>query len=176
MLRRAGLAAWFLIASALSSGPAGAQVSEASVKAAFLPRFARYATWPPAAMPRGADPFVLCVIGADPFGKMLDQAARSQSVDGRKIVIRRLESSAGADGCHVAFVAGGRGQPAGQLIAALGRKPVLTVTDARNGGQRGIIHFSVVSGRVRFSIDQSAAQQRGLSLSSRLLALATGVR
>lgn len=156
--------------------PAQAEVSDTAVKAAFLPRFARYVSWPAAAMPKGSDPFVLCVIGDDPFGGALDQAARSQSVDGRRIVVRRLDSAAGAAGCHIAFVEGRRGQPTGQLLAALGRSPVLTVTDAGTGGQRGIVHFTVANGRVRFFIDQAGAAQRGLTISSRLLALAVGVK
>jgi hypothetical protein len=53
---------------------------------------------------------------------------------------------------------------------------VLTVTDAANGGARGIIHFQVVSGRVRFAIDTVAARRKGINISSRLLALATDVR
>ena len=57
-----------------------------------------------------------------------------------------------------------------------GRKPVLTVTDASSGGQRGLIHFTNANGRVRFFIDQAGARQRGLMISSRLLALAVGVR
>lgn len=160
----------------LSPGDAVAQVTEASVKAAFLPRFARYATWPPGAMPRGSDPFILCVVGGDPFGATLDNATRAQSVDGRRIVVRRLQTAAGADGCHIAYVEGSRHQPVGSLLAAFARKPVLTVTDASNGGQRGIIHFSVVGGRVRFFIDEASAAKRGISISSRLLALAIGVR
>lgn len=153
--------------------PALGQPTDVAVKAAFLPRFARYVTWPAAAMPRGGEPFVLCVIGSDPFGVLLDDAARSQSVDGRAIAIRRMDSAASADNCQIAFVGGSR---PGQIIAALGRRPVLTVTDAVNGGERGIIHFVVTAGRVRFFIDQALATQRGLAVSSRLLAVAVGVR
>lgn len=177
MLRRAFLPLAALVAAgALAPPPALGQASDAAVKAAFLPRFARYVTWPPAAVPKNGDPFVLCVIGDDPFGRAIDKAANGQSVDGRRIVVRRLATAAGADGCHVAFIAGTTRQPAGQLLAAIGRRPVLTVTDARDGGQRGLVHFSVVGGRVRFFIDQAAAQKRGLTISSRLLALAVGVR
>jgi hypothetical protein len=150
-----------------------AEPTDTAVKAAFLPRFARYVTWPTTATPNGTEPIVLCVIGGDPFGAMLDDAARSQLVDGRRIVIRRLDSAAGADNCQIAYVGGGR---QGAILASIGRKPVLTVTDGANGGERGIIHFVLVGGRVRFFIDQSAAKQRGLSISSRLLALAAGVR
>lgn len=150
-----------------------AEPTDTAVEAAFLPRFARYVTWPVTATPKGSDPFLLCVIGNDPFGGLLDDAARSQLVNGRRIVVRRMDSAAAADSCQIAYVGGSR---SGAILAALGRKPVLTVTDAINGGQRGIIDFVLVDGRVRFSIDQSAADKRGLSISSRLLALAVGVK
>ena len=39
-----------------------------------------------------------------------------------------------------------------------------------------MIHFAIVAGRVRFFIDEAEAAGRGLSISSRLLALAVGVR
>ncbi len=174
--RPVGTAVAVAVALSCTAAPAFAEPTEWEVKAAFLPRFARYVSWPPAARPRGEAPFVLCVVGTDPFGAALDQAARSQTVDGRRVAVRRMDSAAAADGCHIAFVGGSRSQPAKQLLAALARKPVLAVTDSRNGAARGIIHFSIVDGRVRFYIDQVSAQQRGLSISSRLLALAVGVR
>jgi hypothetical protein len=177
MIRQACLLFGFLAATMLlGAGPALAQASEVAVKAAFLPRFARYVTWPPPARPGPAQPFQLCVIGTDPFGRALDQAAVGQGLDGHAVTIRRLPSASGAAGCHVAFVQGSSGQTTGQLLAGLSRLPVLTVTDARSGAQRGMIHFSVVSGRVRFFIDDAGAAERGLSISSRLLALAVGVR
>jgi hypothetical protein len=172
----------FLVATALASAlmltavEARAQATDTAVKAAFLPRFARYVTWPPTAAPTGGAPYVLCVLGSDPFGGALDAAARSQSVDGRRIQVRRLGGSTKVDGCHIVYVQGGRSNTTGQMLAAISNKPVLTVTDAANGGQRGIIHFSVASGRVRFFIDEVDAKQRGLNISSRLLALAVGVR
>jgi len=171
--RRELICAIAALTGVMLSSPAVAQPTDTAIKAQFLPRFARYVTWPPAAMPKGSDPFVLCVIGDDPFGSQLDDAARSQLIDGRRIIVRRMDSAVGADACEIAFVDGGR---ATSLLAALGRKPVLTVTDSSGGGQRGIIHFVIVDGRVRFYIDQAAAAQRGLSISSRLLALALGVK
>ncbi len=173
---RAILPAIAVTVSLAASGPAHADVSASDVKAAFLPRFARYVTWPPSALPGGADPFVLCVVGDDPFGNELDSAARTQSVDGRRIVVRRLGSADSAGSCQIAYVSGSRSQAIAQSLASLRGKPVLTVTDARNGGQRGIIHFSVVKGRVRFFIDDADAEHRGLKISSRLLALAISVK
>lgn len=168
VLLRAGLGMIALMAASISD----AAPTDISVKAAFLPRFARYVTWPASAMPKGGDPFVLCVIGTDPFGAMLDQTAASQTIDGRRILVRRLNSMGGAGDCQIAFVSGNR---LGELNETAG-KPVLTVTDGPNGTPRGIIHFAVVGGRVRFFVDQASAQQRRLNISSRLLALALGVR
>jgi hypothetical protein len=155
----------------LWSAAAAAEPTDTAVKAAFLPRFARYVSWPAGAMPKGGDPFVLCVVGRDPFGAALDDAARTQLIDGRRIVVRRLDSATSAGGCHIAFLSRG-----GSRFAPMPGQAVLTVTDSDNGGPRGIIHFVLEGGRVRFFIDQKSAAQRGLSISSRLLALAVGVR
>lgn len=150
--------------------PARAQVSDVAVKAAFLPRFARYVTWPAGAHPSG--PMIICVVGDDPFGNLLNQAAHGQQVDGRSFLVKRLSSPAGAGDCNIAFVGGSR---AGELLSALAREPILTVTDSRSGAGRGIIQFAIVDGRVRFFIDNLQARARGLTISSRLLALAIGV-
>jgi hypothetical protein len=158
-----------LLLPLLWAAAAKAEPTDTAVKAAFLPRFARYVTWPAGAMPKGSDPFVLCVMGHDPFGPMLDDAARSQLIDGRRIVVRRV-GPAEVDGCHIMFVSG-----RGEVVSSTGR-PVLTVTDTGNGGARGIINFVISEGRVRFFIDQRSATRRGLIISSRLLALAVGVR
>lgn len=176
-LRLSGLILFGALALLMSrSAQAAAQPTDADVKAAFLPRFARYVIWPAAAAPKATDPFVLCVVGNHPFGTAVEAAAKSQSVDGRRILVRQLPSGNAAGGCQIVFVAGTALQPAGQVLAAIGRRPVLTVTDGGSPADRGIIHFTVVGGRVRFFIDQAAAQQRGLTISSRLLALAVGVR
>ena len=164
LMKRARLLLGGLILVAALGAPSAAlaQASETAVKAAFLPRFARYITWPPASRPAAGQPFNLCVIGSDSFGSLLDNAAAGQTADGHRIVVRRLSSASAAVGCHVAFVQGSRTQPAGQVLAALSRKPVLTVTDS-SSGQRGIIHFSIVNSRVRFFVDEAKAADRGLT-------------
>ena len=63
-----------------------------------------------------------------------------------------------------------------RMLLVLRGRSILTVTDARVGPERGMIHFAVVAGRVRFFIDDAEAAGHGLSISSRLLALAVGVR
>lgn len=164
------------LALALAAVGARAQPREEQVKAAFLPRFARYVAWPQAALPEPAAPFQLCVIGRDPFGRTLDQAAAGELIDGHRVTVRRSASAGQSGTCHLAFVQGTSPQDTARLLLALRDRPVLTVTDARAGTSRGMIHFTVVGGRVRFFIDEAEASGRGLAISSRLLALAAGVR
>ena len=76
----------------------GARAAErGAVKAAFLPKFARYVEWPAGvAARRRAQPFQLCVIGRDPFGRLLDQAAAAELIDGRGVTVAACLARRGA--------------------------------------------------------------------------------
>lgn len=176
MRRAPRLLALAALAAALAATAVRAQPTEEAVKAAFLPRFARYVAWPQASLPPAQQPFQLCILGRDPFGLLLDRSAAAESIDGHGVAVRRVANADEAGGCHLAFVQGSAPAETGRLLGALARTPVLTVTDARAGPQRGMIHFTIVAGRVRFFIDEASAAEHGLSISSRLLALAAGVR
>jgi len=152
------------------------QMLELAVKATYLPKFMAYVAWPPAAMPSAAEPAQLCVIGRDPFGPRLEQAVAGQRVEQHPVVLRRLATTEGAAGCRLAFVGGSPGQSAAAALKALQGAPVLTVTDARLGPARGMVHFELSGGRVRFHIDEAGAASSDLAISSRLLALALTVQ
>lgn len=152
--------------------PAAAPPTDVAVKAAFLTKFPAYVAWPAAARPRPGAPLHICILGGDPFGRLIDEAARGQQVDGHPLRVRRLGTPALAGGCHVAFVQGS----APAMLQGLQGKPVLTVTDARAGAQSGMIHFVIHRGRVRFNIDEAQAARSGVGISSRLLGIALTVR
>jgi hypothetical protein len=168
-LRRLLPAALALLAVPAASA---APPSDVAVKAAFLTKFPAYVAWPAAARPRPGAPLQICILGGDPFGRLIDEAARGQQVDGHPLQVRRLGAPGSAGGCHVAFVQGG----GGAMLQGLQGKPVLTVTDARAGAQGGMIHFVIHQGRVRFNIDEAQAARSGVGISSRLLGIALTVR
>lgn len=163
----------FVLALTLAIGatmtPASAQPSlEYSVKANYLVRFAAFVDWPPGAFASAQAPLAVCVLGPDPFGALLDRAAQGQTAHGRPLAVRRVATAEAASGCHVVYVA----RDTGPLVAP----GVLVVTDAVVSSRRGIVHFAVSQGRVRFHIDQQAAAHERLAVSSRLLDLALTVR
>src|SRR3546814_808107 len=153
-----------------------AGVLEISVKAAFLPKFAAYVNWPPRVMGAPDDPLQLCVIGREPFGPRLDEAASRQHIDQHPILVRHLENTEGAEQCHIAFVGGSAKQSAEAMLTALQGQPILTVTDDRLGPQRGIVHFILKDGRVRFHIDDTLSARSNLNISAKLLSLAVSVK
>lgn len=145
-----------------------AEPLEYAVKAAYLAKFPFYVEWPPTAFAAPTSPLVLCVVGDDPFGSALDEAVAGQQVQGRAIAVRRLKAAARDSGCHVAYVG------ADSRAEALRGGAVLVVSDAPNGG--GIINFVLRDNKVRFTVDDEAAFQNGLAISSKLLSVALSVR
>lgn len=164
------------LAAALPAREVQAQPLEAAVKAAFLPKFAPYATWPMPAEPQAGAPYAICVVGRDPFGSLIDEAAVGARRDASTIVVRRIEKIDRSSGCHIAYLGGSAIQSVPAALSALAGAPVLTVTDSRVGRDRGMIHFELKTGRVRFHIDDMAAARSQLALSSKLMSLALSVR
>jgi hypothetical protein len=166
-----------MVAAFAVRGPAHAQGSsmEYAVKAAYLYKFAPFVEWPPTAFASAASPFQLCVLGQDPFGAKLDQAVSGQRVGGRPVAVRRIERVDAGSGCHVLYLGASRKQTAEEALRAVRGLPILTVTD----GERevgAIIRFVVKDNRVRFEIDTAAAAANHVTISSKLLALATSFR
>lgn len=166
-----------LVFAALAwAGPTLAQDSlEYPVKAAFLVRFGDYVEWPAAAFASPTAPLQLCIVGDDPFGPILEKVAAGQPSRGRSVEVKRLRAPRADSGCHIAFIARSESARMAQVLDGLRGAPVLTVTDQKSPPV-GIINFTIKEERVRFDIDDEAAMQSGLAISSKLLALALNVR
>lgn len=164
------------LALALAPLAVRAAALEAAVKAAYLYKLAPFAAWPASAFAGPSAPFVLCIQGADPFRNLLDEAVAGQRIGGRAVRVARLDQVDAGSGCQLAYVGGSDAQPRAAALAALRGTHVLTVTDeASGGGPHGMVHFVLRDGRVRFEIDLRQADAAGVTISSKLLALAVSV-
>jgi hypothetical protein len=144
---------------------------EYQVKAVFLFNFTQFVAWPNAAFPSGSAPFVIGVLGHDPFGPVLDDVVRGESVAGRPIVVRRIHDPIEIDGAHILFI--DRSADPGLVDAVsrrLGTRPTLTVTDDGATDVRDpVVQFRNVDNRIRLRINVASAQAAGLVISSKLL-------
>jgi hypothetical protein len=165
----------FLIPPFLLPGASRGQSLE-SAKANDLYMLARFVAWPPAAFAGAGAPFVICIQGPDPFQRRLDEAVAGQRIGERPIQVERLMKLDAGSGCAVAYVSGSAAQSRAAALEAVRAAPVLTVTDDIAGpGARGIVHFVLSGGRVRFEVDTRLADMAGVTISSKLLALAVRV-
>lgn len=166
------LAIVLLLVPCLSAAQ-GPGSSEHAVKAAFLYNFAKFVEWPDGTFRSPAEPVTFCVLGDGPVGGELERAVAGKTAAGRTVAVRRLSQLAGLDECRILFVGSSESPRLHQILAAVGRRPVLTVGEEEGFiGAGGIISFVVRQSRVRFRIEHDAAVRAGLRLSSRLLELA----
>ena len=176
-LRRPRAAGFLVAAFVLAVRPAAAATpppQEHAVKAAFLYHFAHLVDWPGAADP--AEPFVIGVVGPDPFGTTLDEVLAGKSVRGQPVRIQRFVGAAHLEDArvHILFVGRGDEEHVRRALAAVAAKPVLTVGESPRFAERGgMIGFRVTDeGRVGFDINLQRAEQSGLRMRSQLLKLA----
>lgn len=164
----------------LLAQPASAQrpaAAEHEVKAAYLYNFARFVAWPPRTAARAQEPFAICVLGTDPFGRALDMIVQDVEVEGARVVPRRVQSARDALDCRILFISTSEEPGLDAILATLDRADVLTVSDMPRFVQRGgMIQFVIDKGRVRFEVALPPAQDAGLMLRSELLRVASAVR
>lgn len=165
-----------LLIAGICGGASPSPLSEYDVKAAVLVNFARYVEWPASAFHYAADPLVICVLGTDPFGHVLDEIAAGKSVDGRALVIRRITDTKSTGICHILYAGSTERKLLDAVSSALPLTGVLSVGEAGKAGSDAmVLTFTKEDGKLHFTVNMQAADREQLRLSSRLLGLASRV-
>lgn len=167
--------AWVLVGAsclhAQQSNP-----TEYQVKAAYLYNFGKFVEWP-AKVTAASDFFSICVLGEDPFGSTFDATIAGESINGKKVVVKRIAKSQDAVSCRILFISSSEESRLKEILAALDDTSVLTVSDISQFTRRGgMIRFVMEANRVRFEVNLTTAEHAGLTLSSQLLKVAISVR
>jgi YfiR/HmsC-like len=153
------------------------EASEHQLKAAFLFNFVKFIDWPETSFRENTGRMRLCVLGAEPLGAELERVATGKSVNGRSLEVVRLTQAEGAAHCQVLFLGASQSGALRKIQAELHGGGVLTVGDSPEFlHQGGVIRFLLLDNHVRFEVNLEAAEQAGLKISSKLLALAQNVR
>jgi len=168
------LGAWVIAFCLLVSIARGADTPlEYDVKAAFLLNFTKFIDWPESAFSAPDAPFAICILGPDAFKNALDKMVEGETVNARKLVVRRVQRQQ-TGGCQILFVS--KSEKNFSTALAGEGMGVLTVGESdsffRDGG---VINFVIENKRVRFDVNQTAAKRVGLDLSSKLLQVARKV-
>jgi hypothetical protein len=150
--------------------------TEYEVKAAYLYNFGKFVGWP-AKVTAASELFSICVLGEDPFGSTFDATIAGESINGKKVVVKRIAKPQDAVSCRILFISSSEESRLKEILATLDNTSVLTVSDISQFTRRGgMIRFVMEANRVRFEVNLTTAEHAGLTLSSQLLKVAISVR
>jgi len=170
------LAVPLLVLSALAASATsalGSAPTEYQVKAVFVYNFSHFVAWPASAFSAADQPFVICVLGEDPFGPHLTAAVHGESVDAHPLIVRHVTDVADIGDCQILFIDRSEAANLESILAALHHRSTLTVTDVQGASRRGVmIEFETLDQRIRLRINPSSARAAGLTISAPLLQLA----
>ena len=160
-----------LLALLLSRALPAAAPGEYQVEAVFLLHFTQFVEWPQESFGGPHAPFVIGVLGRDPFGPALDAAVRGETTaDGRPLVIERYTGAADIRPCQILFIDRSAAHEAHQALQGLAHAATLTVSDVDLPDPRDlVIRFLNEERRIRLRINIDSARSAGLTISSKLL-------
>jgi hypothetical protein len=159
---RALLGLGWLLAVALACtfcGDGNAQSTSADeyeIRAAMLLNLTRFIVWPPSKLDGPHPQFVICILGRDP------------------IQIDHLNSTDMVSGCDILYIGNGEHKSLKRSLPELAKNNVLTISQKSNADEPDqVIGLPSVEEHVRIDVNLGAAKRAGLTISSKLLRLAT---
>ena len=149
----------------------GQRATEYQVKAAFLFNFSKFMEWPPEAFSSPDEPFIVGVLGNDPFGRYLDEIVTGEKILGHVMTVHRYNDISEINKCHILFI--NKPGKTAEIINNLKGKSILTVSDDPEFNQHGgIVKFYPENEMIKLQINVSAAKEANLNVSSKLLRIA----
>lgn len=151
-----------------------ADVTEYDLKALYLYHFTQFVTWPEEVISEEL-PIVIGIMGRNPFGGRLERVIEQQSAaNPGSVIIERVNTLQEARDCHVLFISRSESRNLRSIIEAVDGLPILTVGDDASFALRGcLIGFYTEDNKVRIAINERVANEANLTLSSKLLRIAT---
>lgn len=146
---------------------------EYQVKAAFIYNFTQFVTWPKDSFGGDNAPFVVAVIGDDPFSGALEQAMENKTVQDRPIVIKHFATADDLGPCQLLFVPAALDDSLPKIMAKVGSAAVLTVGETEKLlSAGGGIRLYPDGNKIRFEINPASTDHAGLKVSAKLMKLA----
>jgi ribosome-binding factor A len=167
-----------LLGLAVFTAPVVAQKAASSndLKAAFVFQFANYVQWPESAFKDADAPIVIGIAHNAQMSKALSAAVKDKTVGNRSVQVVDVADAASAATCHILFIDAADDTRVDEFLKGLAAKPVLTVSDDTNFTEEGgIIRLFERENKLRIEINVDEAGRAGLTISSKLLSLASVV-
>ncbi|MFL6634792.1 MAG: YfiR family protein [Massilia sp.] len=143
------------------------------IEAAYLYKFASYVEWPPEAFSGPDSSFTIGLAGSDALADELEASLAERTMNGRKVVVRRLRRGDAATDVQMLVVGTQDARWARELYAAIKDRPVLTIAEpGAESGAGSMISFAVVDDRLRFEVALKPIKPSRLKVSALMLSAA----
>lgn len=150
------------------------KASEYNLKAAFIYNFTKFIEWKTAS---ADNEFIIGIIGASPINDPLVEVIKTETVDGKKIIIKHFNKAADISDCHILFISRSAGDALEDILAKTAGKGMLIVSEQDGYAKGGTaINFVIVNRKLKFEANVKAINAAGLAASSQLLKLAIIVK
>lgn len=171
--KTAGLLALVLLCVVINAPRAHAQsaasTKEYKLKAVFLFNFTQFIEWPASAFTSAGSPFIIGILGDDPFGAAMEETIQNERVGAHPLIVQRYHDLKDMRNCHILFVNSKDPEKIKESLLIAGRN-TLTVSDAEGFVRMGgMIRFVTDNNKIRLVIYPDAAKAADLSISSKLL-------
>jgi hypothetical protein len=169
------LALLLLLLVGMPKVTAEAQINsrEYSLKAVFLYNFCQFIDWPPQSFPSDKTPFVIGVLGSNPFGTLLSETVDGEMVRGRSIRLEYFKDPAEARKCHLLFISDEELARQPNACSILHGHNVVTVGESDAFLDRGgMIALTSEKNKIRVRIYLQPVSAANVEISSKLLRIA----
>lgn len=140
-------------------------------------KFLGYSTWPNNRFNDAHSPYRIWVIGSDEIKNELKDIVAQRLIDGRPIEIYSAKTPEQIGDAHLVFVARNMESLLPILVPLAKKTSFLIVTENEKGLVTGsTINLRLVDKRIGFDVSLTSAREYGITLSSRLLAIAISVK
>jgi len=147
-------------------------MDEYQAKSIWLYKIFLFTTWP---QPINKDkPFVLSILGKLPPDSRF---ALNKKLNKRDIEIRMIKDLEEINGSDILFIASSESHRVRTIMAYVGNKPILTVSDTEGYSQKGVaINFYVTNQNIRFEINPDSIKRAQLQLHAHLFQIGRVIR
>ncbi|MFC2140436.1 YfiR family protein [Candidatus Auribacterota bacterium] len=165
---------FFILLFVLTFSSSAFSVDENTVKAIFLARLTRFVDWPKESKVNDlAKPFVIGVIGKNPFGNALKVICKKKKIKDKSAIVKYLKDLSEIEGCDLLFISRFIKIELSDILKVTQGNNILTFSDTKGFAKKGVhVNFFNPPGkekRIKFEINVMSSRESGFTISHLLL-------
>ncbi|SFB70756.1 protein of unknown function [Flexibacter flexilis DSM 6793] len=146
-----------------------AQTTDYKFQSLFVYNIAKLAKWTP---DHEAGDFKIAILGNKQVAETMSQALTNKKVGAQNIKVEVFNDINDVSSCHILFVPATTKVPIEKLTKVVEKNNIMLVTERDGWGRKGsAINFIMVDGKMKFEVNQEAAQKANVKLSNSLTAM-----